>query len=226
MRTHTIGILLSLALAVSAPVFAQGDQAGAALPTEAQLVQAAADQASGKVPGALDGLIAEALGQNPDEDRIKAIQALLDSLVKDNPALAAQAAASVAKAATQLAKTSPEAAVALARAATEVLANPDVIAEAPSETGAALIVLGTALNAMKSVAGIDGLITEAKGLAQNPTLAAATQGLADQVDTALGTIIPAAGTPEQAAAPFAALTDAPDAVVIPTDQQVEVSPTR
>lgn len=235
MQTRTIGIWLSLALATSAPVFAQGSQSAAPLPTEAEIVQAAALQSSDPASTALDQLIMAALGENPDAERIQAIQSLLDTLAASNPLVAARTAASVAKAALQILKTKPNAAIKVVMIAVETLSNQNLIDKAPAATAAALIETGRTLGAMKSLDGVAAIIKRIATLIDdNPSLqrafASANPGssLAETftatVDAQIAT---AAGQDQTTPAPaqeFTALEAAENAVVIPTDEQTEVSP--
>lgn len=130
------------------PSLATGAPNADAAPAGAQAEVAGAEQISGTITaealrqaiadGTLEGVIAEALGENPGLDQIAALQSALDNLAVNAPTDAAIAAQAVVAIARVLAVDSPQVAIDVVRSAVRALTYPAVADAVPDVVGQSL----------------------------------------------------------------------------------------
>ncbi|WP_200376454.1 hypothetical protein [Thiocystis violacea] len=184
MNTRSIAASLAMALLVAMPTFVQAVGNGA---TTSTLTQVQIKQAADK--GTLEQLLAESLGENPTQEQLTALSALLEALAESDPAVAAKAAMALASAASDLAAAHPETAIALANIAQDTIGIPAVTAAAPESVGAALVALTEAVTLASrsaeakgiTLAGLQGLRDEIADLAADPLVTSATPDIGQRI---------------------------------------------
>ena len=140
MLTRTITIVLSSAMAASAPAITQAlpnivpdamQESGAPL-SAMSLEQAAAS-------GKLDTFLTQAVGTHPSPERLATLEGKLRLFSQTNPAAAATALASLSRVATNLAPNEPQTAISLVEIILSVLDGPGVMEANHQDANQALV---------------------------------------------------------------------------------------